>query len=389
MLMRQLCSALLFTGICALHVTSEIEAGVVHPTLVKGTVVDTDNNGSGNVVYNPGSSVSLWGRMPSYTGYDGKEGRAILEYNISSVTGSLQAAFGTFETWTYQSNVTNTTDVYHYAGNNSVAIGDFSNISNLITSLPWSPAGPASPMVFDATAAIQTRLDNSNTSAGFLFKGTPVNGQEGVYSDSGKTLTIVTRDNPGAAGTIGAQISIDGHTYAGLQWAVTNTSGTGKLIESITVNLSGVSGSPLFDTDVLDFYTVSAMASTTGLLSPTNDATWTDSDVTNNASSFTMTFNDFAPGESFLFMIGARNLSTWYNGGQLAGTSFTVNYGSAGQLSGQTSFVSSQKSSLSLFGEAIEPPPPAPSVPEPSTMALLLLGVTCLTLRKRRVQVQP
>jgi hypothetical protein len=321
--------------------------------------------------------------MGDWTAYNGDTGRAAWEYSLAGISGSLQAAFVDHDLWTYNNNVTNNLKVYGYAGNGTIETSDWYNTSSPVATVPFSPAPPY-PVLYDATATIAERLSQGSTHAGLLYTADPVNGIQGVYSDPPSTkLTVVTRTSPGIANHLGADIKINGYSYFDLGWEITNRSGTGLNIESIQVTLP-TSSSPYFDTDVRDFYTFGSLASTTGLLTPTNDANWTDSDVANGAKSFTMTFNDFAPGESFLFMIGVHSDASggiWYNGGQLAGTQFTVNFSGNNALSGQASYLSTTVSQLTLSGTATA------LVPEPSTLVPAIsggLGLLFVVRRRRR-----
>jgi hypothetical protein len=78
-----------------------------------------------------------------------------------------------------------------------------------------------------------------------------------------------------------------------------------SLIGSCTYDLSTIPGGAVFDTDdadtaATDFGT--ADTATTGLTSPESDAL-NDADVPEDATSFTMSFSDFDPGETFTFGI--------------------------------------------------------------------------------------
>jgi hypothetical protein len=319
-------------------------------TSVKGTIVDSDNNGTPDAIHTDSGALH-WAVMQDWTGYLNDEGRAVWEYSLAGVSGEVQAAFWEYALWTYSGVATNSIQVYDYAGNGSVSTSDWYNNTHLLTTVPFSP-DPYNPVLFDATTAIQQRIADANTHAGFLFMGSPRNGTQGVYTDESASamrgLFIVTRDPAGTPGQMAAAIEIRWYTMDGLGWIIKNNSGSGQYIESITVNLATVPGSPSFTTNYSDFFTIPAFETTTGLTAPPNDANQADSDVPNGATSFTMTFTDFAPGESFYFMIGVgSNL----RGNELAGTTFTVNF-TGGTLAGQTAVSGTFNSALTLAGPA-------------------------------------
>lgn len=168
-----------------------------------------------------------------------------------------------------------------------------------------------------------------------------------------------------------------------MDWDVPKT----EFDEFVTIN--GVTTTTLLEQSHDDgFATADPLAATSGINAATEDVDFFDNGPDDHGAYFKFNFGSLAAGESYTFDIfyGAAGNETLANAAIVAESIELYSLGqsmtsSGGPANSAPTFIFGFKG---VGGIVIDPPPPPPEVPEPSTLALALLGLGSLGMVARR-----
>lgn len=130
-------------------------------------------------------------------GFQVRESRAFMEYDLSAVTGPVSQATITINTTNGASG--KAIDVYGYTGNGTLELGDFP-LGAFVTSF----VAPAVQTTIDVTAFINTQVTGGSAFAGFNLRlqqeDTSYISQFGTTTTNYPLLTVDLATNPGGGG---------------------------------------------------------------------------------------------------------------------------------------------------------------------------------------------